>query len=47
MGYTLEDLYVIFQQEEDRETKQELLRLWAGLNLGFNINWGGLLKAWG
>ena len=39
--YTLQDLYKIFQQAEDKVAQ---LREFQNLNLEYNINWENLIK---
>ena len=41
--YTLEDLYKIFQQAEDKVAQ---LKEFQALNLEYNINWENLITAW-
>jgi len=42
--YTLDDLYKIFQQEED--DKVAILKNFKNQNLDYDINWDNLIEAW-
>jgi hypothetical protein len=42
--YTLEDVYKIFQQAEDKVAQ---LKEFQDLNLEFKINWERLIEVWG
>ena len=41
--YTLEDLYKIFQQAEDKVAQ---LKEFQALNLEYHINWDRLIEVW-
>lgn len=41
--YTLEDLYKIFQQAEDKVAQ---LKEFQALNLEYHINWERLIEVW-
>jgi hypothetical protein len=41
--YTLQDLYKIFQQADDKVAQ---LKEFQSLNLEYNINWDRLIEVW-
>lgn len=44
--YSLDDMYVIFQQEPTVEGKLALLESWSERRTPYNVNWDALINVW-